>query len=101
MPSKGTAKEVTIIGTVRALEWDEDNNVVGVYILGEEDEEYVVQPNDKGTELLDYVGLDVSVTGLAREVDGERWLVVKRFSQLILDDLFEDPEDERVPRDEF
>jgi hypothetical protein len=99
MSNKGVAKEKTIIGTVRPYEWDEDDNVVGVCIVDGDDEEFVVQSDDKGQQLLDYLDYDVSVSGLVREAGGERWIAVRRFTQVAVDDLFEEWEDEEAWND--
>ncbi len=69
--------EVTIEGTVIETEWDEDDNVVSVAISvtifpedSTEEEymiDYLVTENEKGKELVNFVGQDVRATGTAVE----------------------------------
>jgi len=62
--------EVTLVGTVRDMEWDDDDNVTGVAIMvteGEGDEmdtmSYFVTNDDKGRELIQYVSRAIEATG--------------------------------------
>lgn len=73
---------VTIVGTVKALDWDENDNITAVMISVETaledtteeeyeviDEEYCVSDNIKGRELIKMIGETVEATGSVEEDD--------------------------------
>ena len=55
-----SSREVMITGFVRDDDWDFEGNVIAVSIEADE-EEYTVDLNGLGEELLDYVGEEVEV----------------------------------------
>lgn len=82
MCSQTKEDTVSIVGTVKALEWDENDNITAVVISVETaledtteeayeiiDEEYYVSDNIKGRELLKMVGETVEATGSVEEDD--------------------------------
>lgn len=79
--------EETIVGTVVAVEWDDDGNAttvaISVEIIDEEneneeiDEYYLVGDTEKGYELLNYVGEDVEAKGTIKaNEDGNKTIYV-------------------------
>jgi hypothetical protein len=89
MKGKGTTKELSIIGIIRADEWDQDDNVVRVCIVAEDGEEYAVHPYGKGEELLELVDLGVSATGIVREEGDRKTLIIRRYVQVVRDDFYD------------
>lgn len=85
--------EVTIMGIVNSIDWDEDDNVIAVAITvsyesePEEEEEpvvftedYVVSNNEKGKELLTYIGKTVEATGaVVEDEDGNKTISVSSY----------------------
>lgn len=92
---KEKAKEQTITGIVIPAEWDDDDNVIQVAIQSEDYEEYLVENNEKGKELLAFIDYEVEVTGTVKErKDGEMMINVKRYEALGEYEEEEDAEDE-------
>jgi hypothetical protein len=89
---KPKTKERTITGIVIEGEWDDNDNVIGVAIETEDDEEYLVEPNEKGKELLAFIDYKVEATGTVRQRDGDMIINVKRYESL--GEYDEDQEDE-------
>lgn len=80
---KEKAKEQTITGIVIPAEWDDDDNVIGVAIETDDFEEYVVEDNEKGRELLAFIDYEVEATGSVRKQrDGEMTISVRRYESL-------------------
>jgi hypothetical protein len=65
-----SSREVTITGFVRDDDWDFEGNAIAVSIEADE-EEYTVDLDGMGEELLDYVGEEVEVKcTIAQDKDG-------------------------------
>jgi hypothetical protein len=96
---KGKNREKTITGIVIPAEWDEDDNVTGVAIETEDGEQYQVEPNEKGDELLAFSGYEIEATGSIRERrDGAMMISVNEYESL---GVYEDEyDDELVSNDE-
>lgn len=85
--------ETTIEGTVIGTEWDEDDNVVSVAIsvtITPEDSteeeymiDYLVTENEKGLELLNFVGQNVQATGTVVEDDDGVLVISVRVFEVI------------------
>ena len=58
--------EITIRGLVIPADWDEDDHVTRVVIESTYEEEYLVEQNKKGEELLSFLRHKVEVTGTVR-----------------------------------
>jgi len=91
-------KESTISGIVVPNEWDDSDNVTRVAIQTENDEEYTVEYNPKGKELLRLLDHEVEVKGVVRQTpDGDMIISVKKYESLgeyDEDELGKDDEDE-------
>ena len=86
-------RERTITGIVVPEDWDEKGNVIRVAIKMFDSQEYVVEYNKKGKELLAFVDNKVRVGGTVRErLDGDMIISVKSFEPIKEND--EDREDE-------
>jgi len=101
-------KESTISGIVVPNEWDDNDNVTRVAIQTENDEEYTVEYNPKGKELLRLLDHEVEVKGVVRQTpDGDMIISVKKYEslgeydedELGKDD--EDEEDDKLEEDEW
>jgi len=61
------SKELTVSGLILPVEWDENDNIVGVVIETADEESYIVEGDKKGKELLKFIHQEVEATGRARE----------------------------------
>lgn len=83
---KNIEKEMTITGFVE--EFDSIDDGMGILISGDDDENYVVEPNKNGKKLASFLDDKVKVTGLVtRDRDGLKYINVTSF------EVFEDTED--------
>ena len=60
-------KKITVMGIITAVEWDEDDNVVAIALSTPEEEEYRIEENPVGAELLELIYESVKVTGIVTE----------------------------------
>jgi len=74
---KGGGKLTTVKGIVVPVNWDEKGNVVAAAISTHDEDEYLIDSNYKGKELLDLLQEEVQATGLVRELDGKKFFTVK------------------------
>jgi len=80
---KNIAKEMTITGFVE--EFDSIEEGIGILISGNDDENYVVEPNKNGKKLASFIDEKVKVKGLVtKDRDGLKYINVSSF------DVFED-----------
>ena len=92
---KEKTKEETITGIVIPAEWDDDDNIIQVAIPTEDYDEYLVEHNEKGKELLAFINYEVEAVGPVRKrKDGEMTITVKRYESLGEYEEEEDVEDE-------
>jgi len=73
--SKDRGIEDTISGIVIPVEWDDDDDVIGVAIQTSDEEEYRVDGNKKGRELLDLIEQEVEVSGMIREDEYDNFII--------------------------
>lgn len=104
MKKNKSEKEETIAGYILPSEWDNDDNVIAISI-STDDDEYLVEKNKLGEELLDFLDEDVRVTGTVNEEkDGTKRITITDYEILELadeedyrydeDDIDEDDEDD-------
>lgn len=80
---KKTGRECTITGIVVPEDWDENDNVIRVAIKMLDYEEYIVEHNKKGKELLAFVDNKLRFTGTIRErLDGDMIITVKSYEPI-------------------
>ena len=73
--------ETTISGIVIPIDWDDYDDVTSVAIQTSDEDEYIVDKNKKGKELLDFIGEEVEVTGFVREdEDGNSIIKINEYS---------------------
>jgi len=68
------ANLITIRGIVIPVDWDEKGNVVGVAISTFNEDEYLVDRDEKGAELMRFVRQEVEISGILRR-EGNRQIV--------------------------
>ena len=85
MDTERSHEEIALEGIIIAEDWDDDLNLVSVRIIGSDGEDYLVENDATGEELLELVEERVFVTGIVREnEDGskvvavEEWDIVER-----------------------
>lgn len=59
------------------VRWDDKGSPVAAAISTEGEEEYYIDNDHKGLELLDLLQEEVQATGLVREVDGKKVITVE------------------------
>ncbi|MFH1351681.1 MAG: hypothetical protein ABII26_12220 [Pseudomonadota bacterium] len=97
MRKKKPEKEVTLIGYIEANEWDHDDDGIAIGISTIEDD-YLVEQNSFGQELLDFIDEKVEVTGILKEdKDGTKRIRVTVYEIL---ESYEDYWDGGVDEDE-
>ena len=83
MAKRGKSVETTISGIVIPIEWDDDDygDATSVAIQTSDEEEYLVDKNKKGKELLAFIEEEVEVTGtLIEDEDGNFIIKINEFS---------------------
>ncbi len=86
--AKKSGKEVTIFGILEEIENDDDS--IGL-ILATDEEDYIVELDKKGKELLDEIDKDVEVTGIVtKNEDGVKHITISSFEVFEPDDDFDD-----------
>lgn len=87
---KKKGRERSIIGIVVPEDWDERGNVIRVAIKTLDYQEYVVEHNQMGKELLAFVNNKVRVGGTVRErLDGDIIISVKSYEPARENDEYE------------
>jgi hypothetical protein len=74
---KRGGKPITIKGLIVAADWDEEGKVVAAAISTHEEEEYLIEKNCKGEELLHLLQEEVEVRGVVRGGEGKKTIVVE------------------------
>lgn len=103
MKKNSPEKEITITGYVIESEWDDSDDLIAVGIETDEDEEYVVDPDELGEELFDRLDKRIEATGVVRkDKDGAKRIKVTDY-QLLEDeeDYFEDDYEDEDEEDRY
>lgn len=74
---KADVNLITIKGIVIPVDWDEKGNVVGVAISTFNEDEYLVDRNEKGVELIRFLRLEVEIIGILRREGNRHMVTVK------------------------
>ncbi len=80
--------EKTITGVISAIEWDDNDNVIGIAISvtveSEDDTEvvdYIIGDTEKGKELFNYIDKKVKAVGTVKtDEDGNLWIDVNKYT---------------------
>jgi hypothetical protein len=82
---------IMAMGVVTPAKWDENDNIIGISIQTLDEEEYIVEFNKIGQELITCMGKRVEASGSVRErLDGKRILKIKSYK--MIDNYGEDRE---------
>ena len=73
---KSTKKLTTLRGIVIPVEWDEKGMAIAVALSTHTEDEYLIDPNYMGKELLRYIQEDVEVSGMAKENKDKKTKVI-------------------------
>jgi len=69
----------TIAGVIIPADWDRQGNVTGVSISTFDEQEYLVQKQIKGAELIQHVRQDAEVVGWVEVEQGKKKITVKEY----------------------
>ena len=69
----------TIAGVIIPADWDRYGNVTGVSISAFDEQEYMVQKQVKGAELIQHVRQDAEVVGWVEVEQGKKKITVKEY----------------------
>ena len=79
----GAEGEMILRGFVTAVAWDDNDKVTEVSICTEDGEEYVVDDNESGPALVEYVSAEVEVEGFVYfDENDDRYVTVYDFTLL-------------------
>jgi hypothetical protein len=78
--SKGENKQVRVRGLIIPANWDDKGDVTAITISTYEEEEYLIDNNEKGEQLLSLLRREVEVSGLMRKEEGNKKIKVEEFS---------------------
>lgn len=71
-------KLTTVRGIVIPVDWDEEGNMLAAAISGSDEQEYVIEQDEKGKELLQFIRHEIEVSGLVRKaIKGRKTITVK------------------------
>jgi len=79
---KGRAvdKLTTVRGIVIPVEWDEEGIALAAVISGLDEQEYVIEQDEKGKELLEFIRHEIEVDGVVRKaIKGRKTITVKSY----------------------
>jgi 5S rRNA maturation endonuclease (ribonuclease M5) len=70
----------TVRGVVIPVDWDESGNAISVAISSHDENEYHVNKDETGKQLLGLTQEEVEVSGVVREKEDKRLISVKEYS---------------------
>jgi 5S rRNA maturation endonuclease (ribonuclease M5) len=76
---KGREMPITIRGIIIPADWDEKGRVVAVAVSGQNEQEYLIDKDYKGRELMHYIEEEVEVRGIAREAKDKKMITVQKY----------------------
>lgn len=78
---RGTVDKLTTVrGIVIPADWDEEGNMLAVAISGSDEQEYLIEQNAKGKELLELIRHEIEIDGLIRKaIKGRKTVKVKSY----------------------
>jgi hypothetical protein len=74
-------EQVSIKGILIPVDWDDKGNVIKAAILTANEDEYIVEENEKGKKMLRLMQRVVKVGGVVREEAGNKLIKVEKFHQ--------------------
>jgi hypothetical protein len=86
MPEKESAEKkkkdsqlTSIKGIVLPVNWDEKGNIVALALSTHEEDEYLIEVDEKGQELMAFVRDEVVVTGIVNKTEKGKTIAVKKY----------------------
>ena len=78
---RGTVDELTTVrGIVIPVDWDEEGNTLVASISGSNEQEYVIEQDKKGKELLEFIRHEIEVDGVVRKaINGSKTITVRSY----------------------
>jgi 5S rRNA maturation endonuclease (ribonuclease M5) len=76
---KEGGKVITIRGIVIPVDWDEKGTVIAAALSTHNEEEYSIDHDYKGEELLRYIQKEVEVSGVARKSNNKKKITISAF----------------------
>jgi len=76
---KGREMPITIRGIIIPADWDEKGRVVTVAVSGQNEQEYLIDKDYKGRELMHYIQEEVEVRGIATEAKDKKMITVQKY----------------------
>lgn len=73
----------TFRGILIPLNWDNGGEIIAIALSTVDEEEYMIDDNAKGREMLEFIRKEVEVSGVIREEkDGKKIIVVNEYRLL-------------------
>ncbi|MFW6147457.1 MAG: hypothetical protein ACOC6B_03590 [Thermodesulfobacteriota bacterium] len=72
-------KNITVKGIVIPVEWDAKGRVIAAALSAHNEEEYAIEKDYKGDQLLRYVQKEVKVSGVVRKNDDAKAITISTF----------------------
>ena len=76
---KEGGKVITIRGIVIPVDWDENGTVIAAALSTHNEEEYSIDRDYKGAELLRHIQKEVQVSGVARKSNNKKTITISAF----------------------
>ena len=76
---KGGERIIKVTGIVIPVEWDEKGKVVAAALSTHGEDEYFIDHDFKGNELLHHIQEEVEVSGVARKNKGKNIIIVQKY----------------------
>ena len=77
---KGGEPIITVRGIVIPVDWDEKGKVIATALSTHTEDEYLIDHDYKGKELLHYIQEEVVVSGVARKHNGKKTITITKYS---------------------
>jgi 5S rRNA maturation endonuclease (ribonuclease M5) len=77
---KGGEPTVKVRGIVIPVDWDEKGKVIAAAVSTDTEDEYLIDHDHKGKELLHYIQEEVEVSGVARKHNGNKTITITKYS---------------------
>jgi hypothetical protein len=74
-------EQSSIKGILVPVDWDDKGNVIKAAILTANEDEYIIEENEKGKKLLGLMQQVVEIKGVVREEAGRKIITVELFQQ--------------------
>ena len=76
---KGRERLVSISGIIIPVGWDVNGKVLTTALSTHSEDEYLIDENYNGRELLHFIQKDVEVSGVVREEEDKKIITVKKY----------------------